>query len=141
MPDPLSFDLTAWQWVGFALAGVLTGVVNTLAGSGSLVTLPIFVFVCGLPPTVANGTNRIGVLVQSAVGVREFARSGKTDFSGSGWIVGAGIAGALLGARIAVDLSEQAMSYAIGTLMAIMLVVLLIRRPASTPHSFPKPCG
>jgi len=45
--------------------GVLTGFINTLAGGGSVVILPVLILFFGLPPTVANGTNRIGILVQT----------------------------------------------------------------------------
>ena len=43
-------------------AGVFAGFVNTIAGGGSLLTLPLLIFM-GLPPAVANGTNRIAIVV------------------------------------------------------------------------------
>lgn len=123
IPD---FDLSVWQTVAFCAAGVLAGIINTLAGSGSLITLPIFIFVCGLPAPVANGTNRIGVILQSAVGLHGFRKTGTTDFSGTSWLVIPSIIGALIGSRIAVGISEQAMNYTIGGLMVFMLLVLLV---------------
>ena len=42
------------------IVGMLAGVINTLAGGGSLLTLPVLIFM-GLPPNVANATNRIGI--------------------------------------------------------------------------------
>jgi uncharacterized membrane protein YfcA len=39
-------------------AGLFAGFVNTMAGGGSLLTLPLLIFL-GLPPATANGTNRI----------------------------------------------------------------------------------
>ena len=47
---------------GLLAGGLLAGVLNTLAGGGSLLTVPLLVLL-GLPGTVANGTNRIGVLL------------------------------------------------------------------------------
>ena len=44
------------------MSGFIAGVVNTLAGGGSLLTLPILIFL-GLPPSVANGTNRVVIVV------------------------------------------------------------------------------
>ncbi len=122
----MEMDLTALEWLLFALAGVVTGVINTLAGSGSLITLPIFIFLCGLPAPVANGTNRIGVMVQSAVGVVGMSRSGVVDFRGAARLIIPAVAGAALGSRIAVSIDEEAMNYAIGGLMVFMLVVLLV---------------
>jgi len=46
--------------------GLVAGVVNTLAGGGSLVSVPLLVLL-GLPGSLANGTNRVGVLCQSAI--------------------------------------------------------------------------
>ena len=47
--------------------GFVAGIVNTLAGGGSLLTVPLLVL-AGLPGPLANGTNRVGVLIGSALG-------------------------------------------------------------------------
>jgi hypothetical protein len=49
------------------VVGFFAGIINTLAGGGSLFTLPVLIFL-GLPPSVANGTNRIAIVVQSLGG-------------------------------------------------------------------------
>ena len=56
-------------------AGFIAGFINTLAGSGSLVTLPLLIFI-GLPANVANGTNRVGVILQNVVGIATYQRAG-----------------------------------------------------------------
>ncbi|MEM6804249.1 MAG: sulfite exporter TauE/SafE family protein, partial [Bacteroidota bacterium] len=119
-------DLSAGQWILFSLAGLLTGVINTLAGSGSLITLPVFIFICGLPADVANGTNRIGALFQSATGVRAFQKEGELKLKGIVWIAIPIVLGAAVGAKIAVELDEQMMNYSIAALMVFMLIVLLV---------------
>lgn len=126
MQDLFTMDLSFWSWLLFIVAGVLTGIINTLAGSGSLITLPIFIFLCGLPAPIANGTNRIGALIQSAVAVRSFQKSGTTSFAGASWLVAPAIVGAIVGSRIAASLNEQIMNYTIGGLMIFMLMVLLV---------------
>lgn len=116
-----------WYVYLFAiLAGALAGVINTLAGSGSLVTLPMLVFL-GLPADVANGTNRVGVLLQNVVGISIFRRSGSFEPTVSKWLIVASIAGALLGAWIATVLDKSAMEIAIGIVMVLMLVVLILK--------------
>ena len=110
----------------FAIAGVLAGVINTLAGSGSLITLPIFMFVCGLPANIANGTNRVGVIFQSAIGLRGFQKSKNVEFAGASWIVIPAIVGALIGAWLASEMSAKQMEIVIGGLMVAMLIVLLV---------------
>ena len=107
-------------------AGLLAGIINTLAGSGSLVTLPLLVFL-GLPAPVANGTNRIGVLVQSVAGAAEFRRGGAELPPGVLRPIAAAVAGSLVGAAIAVDLDQTLLERSIAVLMAVMLVVVLVR--------------
>ena len=46
------------------ICGLISGVINTLAGGGSLITLPIMIFL-GIPPTTANGTNRVQLIFQN----------------------------------------------------------------------------
>src|SRR5262245_396375 len=47
-----------------AAVGFVSGALNVVAGGGSFLTLPILIFL-GLPPTQANATNRVAVLIQS----------------------------------------------------------------------------
>ncbi len=124
--DFLQADLSIFQWITIVLAGILTGIINTLAGSGSLITLPIFIFMCGLSAPVANGTNRIGALFQSATGVYGFWKNGAADFKAAGWLVVPAVIGAALGAWIATALDKETMYQAIGGLMVFMLGVLII---------------
>ena len=107
-------------------AGFGAGFINTLAGSGSLITLPILIFL-GLPPTVANGTNRVGVLFQNIISTESFRRQGVLDGRGGIILSIPAIIGSLLGAQIAVGLDEEMMRRVIGVLMIVMLVVILVR--------------
>jgi uncharacterized membrane protein YfcA len=109
------------------VAGTFTGIINTLAGSGSLITLPIFMFVCGLPPSAANATNRIGVFMQSAVATQRFNKTFPGLFKGVDWLAVPAVVGSMLGSKIAVDLDEKTMNYSIGTLMVIMMLVMLFK--------------
>ena len=108
-------------------AGFACGYINTLAGSGSLITLPFFISVMGLPANVANGTNRIGILLQNSVATYSFHRLGRVDWRGGLWLAIPAILGSVLGAQIAVNLDELAMKRAIGGLMLVMLAVMLVR--------------
>ncbi len=107
-------------------AGFIAGFINTLAGSGSLVTLPLLIFV-GLPATVANGTNRVGILLQNVVSSGSFRREGVLDLRGTIILGIPAILGSILGAQIAVNLDEILMRKSIGVVMVIMLFVILLR--------------
>ena len=59
--------------------GFVAGFINTVAGSGSLLTLPLLMFL-GLPANVANGTNRIAILLQNIVGISSFKQQKVLSF-------------------------------------------------------------
>ncbi|MBS3820252.1 MAG: sulfite exporter TauE/SafE family protein [Phycisphaerae bacterium] len=115
-----------WLYIAIPLSGAVAGFINTLAGSGSLITLPLLML-AGLPPTVANGTNRVAILLQSGVGLGGFQKRGLLDVH-DGWkpVIPA-VLGAVLGAQLAVELTEAAMKAAIAALMIVMLGVILIQ--------------
>ena len=108
------------------VTGFAAGFINTLAGSGSLITLPILILL-GLPANVANGTNRVGVLLQNVVAVATFRRSGTLALTGAPQLVLPAVVGSLIGAALAVDLDEALLRRIIGALMLVMLVVMLLK--------------
>jgi uncharacterized membrane protein YfcA len=113
-------------FVAVPVVGFVAGFVNTLAGSGSLVTLPMLILL-GLPANIANGTNRVGILVQGMVSVATFRRRGALELGGSLRLLLPALAGAAVGAELAVDLDEALLRRMIGVLMLVMLGVVLLR--------------
>jgi hypothetical protein len=115
-----------WIYPVVVLAGAAAGFINTLAGSGSLLTLPLLIFL-GLPANVANGTNRVGILLQSVVAVGSFKQKKVFEWKDGIWLtIPAGI-GALVGAWVAVDLNEALMNKIIGGLLVFMFFVILLK--------------
>lgn len=112
--------------VAVPVVGFAAGFINTLAGSGSLVTLPLLILL-GLPANVANGTNRVGILVQGIVSVATFKRRGALELGGSWRLVVPAVIGAAAGAALAVDIDEALLRRTIGALLLVMLVVVLAR--------------
>jgi len=92
-----------WQGLILLLAGIIAGFLNVMAGGGSLLTVPIMVFM-GIPGPVANGTNRIGILAQNITAVITFFKKGFSDFklslSLAAMAIPGSIAGALVGTRL-----------------------------------------
>jgi uncharacterized protein len=113
-------DITWAQYVMAIGAGVLAGVINTLAGSGSAVTLPMLVFL-GLPADVANATNRVGVTLQNVVGISSFKQSKQLDIGGALWLTIPAMLGSVLGTYVATILDAEAMNIAIGGMLLIVL--------------------
>jgi len=108
------------------IAGFAAGFINTLAGSGSLITLPALIWI-GLPATVANGTNRIGILMQNVVGVGSFMRHRILDLRGALLLGIPATIGSVIGAQIAVNLDEVMMRRTIGVVMILMLGIIIVR--------------
>lgn len=106
--------------------GIAAGIINTLAAGGSLLTLPVLMAL-GLPPNMANGTNRIAIFLQNVVGVSAFHREKVMDFP-AGFRVGIPAAvGAVAGAFIAVNLNDEAMKLAIAGVMILVFFVILLK--------------
>ena len=62
------------------LVGFIAGIINVVAGGGSLLTLPILIFL-GLPPNIANGTNRIAIIIQNIFAIKGFQSKGISSYS------------------------------------------------------------
>lgn len=93
--------------------GVVAGILNTIAGGGSFLTLPALIWT-GLPATVANGTNRVAVLLQSAVGARAMYRRIRFDVRATLRLALPTMIGAIAGAAVATQIDPAAMRLVIG---------------------------
>lgn len=120
------YDLSAWKIMAVIGVGLIAGFINTLAGSGSLLTLPLLMFL-GLPPNVANGTNRIAILLQNVVGVSSFRQQKVLDFRDGIKIGIPAVIGSLIGARIAVNLNDVIMEKVIGGLLILMFLLIILK--------------
>ena len=67
----MEFELNLLSSILLAIAGVLAGFINTLAGGGAMITVPLMI-ILGIPADVANGSNRLAVLTQSLTAVKQF---------------------------------------------------------------------
>ena len=115
-----------YQFIFVILAGFAAGYINTLAGSGSLITLGLLTAM-GIPATIANGSNRVGVIVQGFASAASFQRQRVMDWRGGLIFAAPTIIGSLIGAQIATNLDEELMRRAIGVVMVLMLGVILFR--------------
>lgn len=109
------------------LAGFAAGFINTVAGGGTLLTMPMLIFM-GLPPSVANGTNRIAIAIQTAIGVAGFKSKGVSTYPFSLYLGLTALAGSLIGAQIAVDIKGETFNKILAFIM-IGVVILMILKP------------
>jgi uncharacterized membrane protein YfcA len=116
-----------------ALVGAfLAGCVNTLSGNGSAITLTILMELLGLPPDVANGTNRVGVLGNSMAATLGFKKGGRLempkDKAKDMWqIVIIVTLGAILGIYLSLIISNEAYRKVFRYLLVVMLFIILIK--------------
>lgn len=109
--------------------GFLAGVVNTLAGGGSIITLPLLIY-AGLPPTMANATNRVAIVLQNVGALAGFERHGHRPGREAWILLGPSMAGGIVGALLAIDVDEALLKKIIGLVLVLMLIPILRR---STP--------
>lgn len=120
-------DIAWYEYVLIIFAGALAGMVNTLAGNGSAITLAIFTELLGLPGNVANGTNRIGVLTQSWAGSYVFYKHGKLELSRAKLNIIFTCCGAIVGVAVAVLISNEQFMAVYKYLMLAVFAILLVR--------------
>jgi uncharacterized membrane protein YfcA len=108
-------------------AGLFAGFVNTMAGGGSLLTLPLLIFL-GLPPATANGTNRIAITVSASSATLGFRSKNINTFPLSIYLGIAAFFGALIGSRIAVEIDGLLFNKILAIIM-IVVVVLMVFKP------------
>jgi hypothetical protein len=115
------------------VAGAAAGWINVLAGGGSILTVPVMVFL-GFPGPVANGTNRIGIITQNAAAVWGFFRKGFSDFRLSLSLAGAASLGAFFGAQIGVRLEGVWFDRTLAVVMLGVLILMLTGESKQAPR-------
>ena len=109
------------------LVGLISGIINTVSGGGSLLTLPILIFI-GLPPNVANGTNRVQLVFQNLFAITGFKSKGISDFKFSSWLSFSAIIGSIIGVQIAVDIPEEIFKKILSVIMIFILFSLFFKK-------------
>lgn len=108
-------------------SGLIAGFINVVAGGGSLLTLPILIFM-GLPPAMANGTNRVGIFLQNLFAVGGFKSKGVSAFPFAIWLSISALLGAIIGAKIAVDISGELFNRILAIVM-LMVIGITVFNP------------
>ncbi|MFN4200799.1 sulfite exporter TauE/SafE family protein [Fervidobacterium gondwanense] len=106
------------------LAGLFAGVINVLAGGGSFLTLPVLGFY-GLSTTVANGTNRIGILLQNISATWSFFRRKEIRLNDIIFVSIPTVLGAICGTLTVLSLPENVVKLSVGILFLIMSYFVL----------------
>jgi len=127
-------ELNLFELAGLSLAGLLSGFINVVAGGGSLITLPLMIFL-GLPPVVANGTNRIGIIAQNIVAVSNFSRKKVFVYPFSLYAGGVAILGSLIGSLLAVEMNDQLFNRILSIVMVATGAAILFNNKKTVQSS------
>ncbi len=117
-------EIDVWKTALLFAAGVASGWINVLAGGGSILAVPVMVFL-GMPGPVANGTNRIGIIAQNIAAVTGFFRKGFSDFKLSASLAACAAAGAFFGANVGVKLEGVWFERTLALIMVAVMIIMM----------------
>lgn len=117
-------NLYSWQVVSILIfAGFLVGFINTIAGSGTVITYSLFMAM-GMPANISNGTIRLGVILQTLAATFNFKRHGVLDWK-KGLILSIPIAlGSVAGAQAAAMMNVKVFEKLLALIMLSMIFFL-----------------
>jgi len=110
-------------------AGVAVGVINVMAGGGSALTLPLMIFL-GMDPSVANGTNRVAIIMQNISAIAKFKQDKSHDFKRSLRYGLMTLPGAILGAWFSVNIGAREFRIILGIVMLLIVLSMLTPKPS-----------
>jgi len=105
--------------------GTVAGFINVNAGGGSLLTLPMLIFL-GLPSAIANGTNRIAILFGAVSATTNFRKKGIFDWKFGLELGIPALIGAVIGSSIVIAIPDRIFNLILSLVMIIVLAVIVI---------------
>ncbi len=133
----MQYDLTL-EFISLLIGtGFIAGFINTIAGGGSMLTLPALM-IFGIPADVANGTNRVGVFLQGIAGARRFQKLGKLEPRTIVPTLIPALSGSLLGSLLAsflpvIWLKPTLLITMLGMALLMLLKPSVVAPPPGTP--------
>ncbi|MBI4515670.1 MAG: sulfite exporter TauE/SafE family protein [Deltaproteobacteria bacterium] len=104
--------------------GIAAGIVNTMAGAGSLLTVPLLVL-AGLPGTLANGSNRVGIFIHNVVAAWSFRAEGVSGFRQALPLLIPVALGSSAGALVISQVTDKTFERLFGLVMIVLLLPIL----------------
>ena len=119
-----------WEALLLVIGGLFAGAINTVAGGGSMLTVPLLVL-AGVPGNAANGSNRVGILTSNVAAVATFRRLGVDGLRHASRVVVPVVLGGLIGSFAVGRLLDDVAFERVFGLLIIPLVILSVRRPSN----------
>ena len=125
-------------YIALFAIGFVAAVINVVAAGGSFLTLPLLLFL-GLPASVANGTNRVGVLAQNVSAVVGFHRHRVLPVNWALKVSVPAVVGAAIGVWAALNVPDIAFRRILSIIMLVMtLGTLLHKSMKGAPRAEPQ---
>ena len=110
--------------------GLIAGFINVNAGGGSSLTLPVLIFL-GLDSALANGTNRVSLIIQNLTAVQSFKKEEYHQFNTSLKLALFTLPGAITGAFLAVKIDDILFQKILGVVMIGIIISMLFNKKNS----------
>ncbi|MGE0825985.1 MAG: sulfite exporter TauE/SafE family protein [Candidatus Binatia bacterium] len=113
------------------VSGLAAGFINAVSGGGSMLTLPALIFI-GLPPGIANGTNRVAVVAQNIAAIATYHRLQVADHKLALSLSVPTVIGAFLGALVSIRLDDAQFRAILGIVLLLLIGPVLMEPRLST---------
>lgn len=119
-------ELTWVHIVILIISGLIVGFINTIAGGGTIISLSVFMFF-GLPPSMANGTNRLAILFQNSTAVTYFAKKKVLPWNKALRYSIPVVLGSIVGALLANIIPNNFFNYIFGVVVVLFGMLLILQ--------------
>ena len=119
-PVTMSITLSMTELALITASGIAAGFLNAVSGGGAMLTLPVLIFI-GVPPAVANGTNRLAVVFQSLTALAAYRKLDNTDSKLALFLAFPAGLGSVCGSWVSVRLEDSTFQ----TMLAWMMMALI----------------
>lgn len=115
------------------IASIIGGFIDAIAGGGGLLTMPALL-ICGIPPHIALGTNKIGASLGTAVALLNFSANHLVKWRMVIYGVGFSLAGSWIGSLLALALPQALLAKILVILLPCAMVVTLLPGKSNMAH-------
>jgi uncharacterized protein len=118
-------EITLVNTIILFFVGLAVGFVNVIAGGGSLISIPVLIFM-GFPPNIANATSRVGIFFQNVVAVGVYKNSGFKNDRFTYLLTLSALIGSVIGTFWAVKMDNEAFNLVLAIVMVLMFFLMLL---------------
>lgn len=123
-------DISWWeygQYGAYFVLGAVVSLINSIAGGGSTLSLPIMIFL-GMPATVANGTNRVGLIIGNLSSVYNLAKHGYLNKKIFIQLLIPTIVGSVIGVCFLIKIGDKTLQAILAAVICLVVIMSRLRK-------------